>query len=75
MCIRLHGVSRVRRVLDPFIGLGSTAVAAQRLGVACVGFDIDRYYLDVAKSQLSAWVDDDVGSQLPLAAIDEFPQS
>ena len=75
MCIRLHGVSKVRRVLDPFIGLGSTAVAAQRLGVACVGFDIDRYYLDVAKSQLSAWVDDDVGSQLPLAAIDEFPQS
>jgi site-specific DNA-methyltransferase (adenine-specific) len=75
MCIRLHGVSRVRRVLDPFMGLGSTAVAAQRLGVACVGFDIDRYYLDVAKSQLSAWVDDDVGSQLPLAAIDEFPQS
>jgi site-specific DNA-methyltransferase (adenine-specific) len=73
MCIRLHGVSKVRRVLDPFMGLGSTAVAAQRLGVACVGFDIDRYYLDVAKSQLSAWVDDDVGSQLPLTAIDEFP--
>jgi site-specific DNA-methyltransferase (adenine-specific) len=75
MCIRLHGVSKVRRVLDPFIGLGSTAVAAQRLGVACVGFDIDRYYLDVAKSQLSAWVDDEVGAQLPLTSIDEFPQS
>jgi site-specific DNA-methyltransferase (adenine-specific) len=75
MCIRLHGVSRVRRVLDPFVGLGSTAVAAHRLGVACVGFDIDRYYLDVAKSQLSAWVDDDTGAQLPLAAIDEFPES
>jgi site-specific DNA-methyltransferase (adenine-specific) len=75
MCIRLHGLPKIRRVLDPFIGLGSTAVAAQRLDVACIGFDIDRYYLDVAKSQLSAWVDDDLGSQLPLAAIDEFPQS
>jgi hypothetical protein len=40
-----------------------------------VVFDIDRYYLDVAKSQLSAWVDDDTGAQLPLAAIDEFPES
>ena len=75
MCIRLHGLSKVRRVLDPFVGLGSTAVAAQRLGVPCVGFDIDRYYLDVAKSQLSAWVDDDIGAQLPLASVDEFPQS
>jgi site-specific DNA-methyltransferase (adenine-specific) len=75
MCIRLHGLSKVRRVLDPFIGLGSTAVAAQRLGVPCVGFDIDRYYLDVAKSQLLAWVDDEAGTQLPLASMDEFPQS
>ena len=75
MCIRLHGLSNVRRVLDPFMGLGSTAVAAQRLGVACIGFDIDRYYLDVAKSQLTAWVDDDHGTQLPLASLDEIPPS
>jgi len=59
MCIRLHGVSRVRRVLDPFVGLGSTAVAAHRLGVACVGFDIDRYYLDVARNQLTSCGDQD----------------
>lgn len=59
MCIRLHGISRVRRVLDPFVGLGSTAVAARRLGVACVGFDIDRYYLDVARNQLTCCAEQD----------------
>jgi len=59
MCIRLHGISRVRRLLDPFVGLGSTAVAARRLGVACVGFDIDRYYLDVARNQLTGCAEQD----------------
>lgn len=52
MCLRLHGVSRIKLVLDPFIGLGSTAVAAQRLNVNCVGFDVDSRYLDVATSRL-----------------------
>ena len=63
MCIRLHGVSRVRQVLDPFVGLGSTAVAAHRLGVACVGFDIDRYYLDVARNQLTGCAEQGGGAR------------
>jgi site-specific DNA-methyltransferase (adenine-specific) len=66
MCIRLHGVSKVHRVLDPFVGLGSTAVAAHRLGVACVGFDIDRYYLDVARSQLTSCAEQDASSRRAL---------
>ena len=32
-CIKLHGVSRVRSMLDPFLGIGNSAVAAQRCGV------------------------------------------
>lgn len=68
MCIKLHGIDATTLVLDPFMGLGSTAVAAQRLGVACVGFEIDKYYLDVAGSRLKAWVGSDsrVGIQLTL---------
>lgn len=43
-CIRLHGLERTRRVLDPFMGLGSTAAACSALGVSCVGFEIDPEY-------------------------------
>jgi site-specific DNA-methyltransferase (adenine-specific) len=47
-CLRLHGVDRVSRVLDPFCGLGTTAVACAGLGLDFVGIDLDREYLDVA---------------------------
>ena len=48
MCIRLHGLSRTKLVLDPFLGIGSSAVAAVRLGVKFVGFELDREYFDVS---------------------------
>ncbi len=47
-CLRLHGLDRVKRVLDPFVGLGSTAVACANLGLDFVGIDLDREYLDAA---------------------------
>jgi site-specific DNA-methyltransferase (adenine-specific) len=47
-CLRLHGLSRIETAMDPFMGLGSTAVACARLGVNFVGADIDEGYLAVA---------------------------
>ena len=47
-CLRLHGLSRIQLAMDPFTGLGSTAVACARLGVGFVGADIDESYLKVA---------------------------
>jgi DNA modification methylase len=35
-------------VLDPFLGSGSTLIAAERLGRRCFGIDIDPRYVDVA---------------------------
>ena len=52
-CIRLHGVSRVKTMLDPFLGIGNSAVAAQRCGVKeFIGFEIDETYLAEARRRL-----------------------
>jgi site-specific DNA-methyltransferase (adenine-specific) len=47
-CLRLHGLTRLSLVVDPFLGLGNTAIACARLGVDFVGFEIDEGYLDEA---------------------------
>lgn len=53
-CIKLHGVSRVQTMLDPFLGIGNSAAAAQRCGVPkFIGFEIDATYLAEAKRRLS----------------------
>jgi len=51
-CIRLHGLSRAGLVLDPFLGLGNTAVAAVQLGLDFVGVEIDEYYLKEAAGRI-----------------------
>lgn len=40
-------------VLDPFVGAGSTAVAAVRTGRHFVGFDIDADYVDIAEQRIA----------------------
>jgi len=39
-------------VLDPFIGTGTTAIAAKRLRRQYIGFDIDFTYIDITSSKL-----------------------
>jgi len=52
-CLKLHGLKRIQRVMDPFNGLGSTAVACARLGIAeFIGADIDETYLDEAVARV-----------------------
>ena len=54
MCIQLHGRSRGRlTVLDPFMGSGSTALAARALDCDYVGFEIDPQYIEIAQAKLS----------------------
>jgi site-specific DNA-methyltransferase (adenine-specific) len=40
-------------VLDPFMGSGSTAVAAMRSGRHFVGFDTDPSYVELARARLT----------------------
>jgi site-specific DNA-methyltransferase (adenine-specific) len=51
MCIRLHGTAKL--VIDPFIGIGSTAVAATHHGISFVGFEIDKEYLNAAIDRIT----------------------
>jgi len=52
--ILLHGRGRARTVMDPFLGLGHAGVAAVRLGLDFVGFEIDPAYLAEAEANLRA---------------------
>src|SRR2546421_7523864 len=53
-CLKLHGLSKIEVVMDPFCGLGSTAVACRRLGIPeFIGCDIDETYLDAAAERVS----------------------
>ena len=52
-CIRLHGLTRVERMLDPFLGIGNSALAAQRAGLTSfIGFEIDEQYLAEATRRI-----------------------
>jgi len=53
-CLRLHGLKRIQAVMDPFTGLGSTAVACARLGVSFIGSEIDETYLKEAVARTRA---------------------
>lgn len=53
-CIKLHGVERVQTMLDPFLGIGNSAVAARECGVPkFIGFEIDEEYLAEAQRRLT----------------------
>ncbi|HEY1770653.1 MAG TPA: site-specific DNA-methyltransferase [Chthoniobacterales bacterium] len=45
-CILLHGLTRTQEMLDPFLGIGNSAVAAKQFGLTnFIGFEIDEEYL------------------------------
>ncbi len=52
-CLKLHGLRDGLVMLEPFLGIGTAAVAAQRCGVErFIGFEIDEEYLAVARERL-----------------------
>jgi len=54
-CIRLHGKAGAM-VLDPFLGIGSTLIASERLGCTGIGSEIDPVYAQAAARRLAASV-------------------
>lgn len=50
--LRLAAFSKNAIVLDPFIGSGTTALAAKKLGLNYIGIDINPEYVEIAKKRL-----------------------
>jgi site-specific DNA-methyltransferase (adenine-specific) len=50
-CIKVHGVRPDLVMLDPFLGIGHSALAAKQCGIGkFIGFDIDPDYVEVARN-------------------------
>jgi site-specific DNA-methyltransferase (adenine-specific) len=53
-CVKIHGKGSMTRLLDPFLGIGSSAVAAARSGLArFMGIELDEFYLEEARRRLA----------------------
>ena len=48
LCIKMHGIKPDMLVYDPFMGIGTTALACIKLGVNYMGTEIDADYIKVA---------------------------
>jgi site-specific DNA-methyltransferase (adenine-specific) len=40
------------KLLDPFMGSGTSLIACQRLGIDCDGIEMDEDYFEIAKSRI-----------------------
>jgi len=52
-CIKLSGVKKNGILLDPFMGSGTSALAAMRNDLDYVGFDIDENYINFANDKIA----------------------
>jgi len=53
MCLKLHGIDKIKLAMDPFMGIGSTALACKKLDINFIGFEIDKSYVDIANKRLA----------------------
>ncbi|MCX5785725.1 MAG: site-specific DNA-methyltransferase [Elusimicrobia bacterium] len=52
LCVKLHGIAPEMIVYDPFMGIGTTALACLRLGVSFLGTEIDPRYVKEAEKAI-----------------------
>lgn len=54
LCIKLHGIKKNTIIYDPFIGIGTTALACINLNVDFLGTEIDKKYIKIANDKIKA---------------------
>tara|TARA_B100002051_G_scaffold164173_1_gene155149 strand:+ start:87 stop:1097 length:1011 start_codon:yes stop_codon:yes gene_type:complete len=55
-CIKFSGIPKASTVYDPFVGTGTTLVAALKQGMEAIGTDIDEDYCKFASNRIKAEV-------------------
>ena len=56
LCFLIHGLDQIKRACDPFVGIGSSAIAAKKLGIPrFVGIDLNPQYIEVAQSLIDGY--------------------
>ncbi len=61
-------------VVDPFLGSGTTIIAAEKTGRRCYGLELDPQYVDVVVRRWQKWTGDEAvhaGSQKTFSVIEE----
>jgi len=53
-CLRLHGAKPGGVLLDPFMGVGTSLIAAERKGLSGIGVEKDTRYVNIARKRLRA---------------------
>ncbi len=51
-CLTLHGIDAQSVLLDPFMGTGTSLLAAEGMGIRGIGIEIDTRYVAVARERL-----------------------
>ncbi|AOX16382.1 DNA-methyltransferase [Kozakia baliensis] len=51
-CLTLHGIDAQSVLLDPFMGTGTSLLAAEEMGIRGIGVEIDTRYVAVARERL-----------------------
>jgi DNA modification methylase len=59
-------------VLDPFLGSGTTVIAAEKTGRSCFALELDPGYVDAAIRRWQAWTGDDAVHEGSGATFDEM---
>jgi site-specific DNA-methyltransferase (adenine-specific) len=64
-CLKLHGVDKIKTVMDPFMGIGTTAVAAIELGLDFVGCEVEKEYYEISKKKVLGRIPSEGNGILP----------